>query len=172
MLGNRRLDESPAPHSMNQEHNVVDFVNLENSDLIVDALYKGGPNDNLSADPISKLLNCGTSGGFRIRGQFPKYKFVGLYSSLDDLGWPDTIDLRSGILTYYGDNKTPGKSLSSGRGNKLLEFVFAELQAGKRGDIPPFFIFTRGPIRRDVVFRGLAVPGVEGFVSQSDLTAV
>jgi len=38
--------------------------------------------------------------------------------------------------------------------------------------IPPYFVFQKGGIGRDVIFRGLAVPGAEGLDSNSDLVAI
>lgn len=41
----------------------------------------------------------------------------------------------------------------------------------KRIQIPPFIVFTKGAKGRDVIFRGLAVPGVEGDPAD-DLVAI
>jgi hypothetical protein len=38
--------------------------------------------------------------------------------------------------------------------------------------VPPFLIFTKGGARRDVVFRGLAVPGAYGLTTTDDLVVI
>jgi hypothetical protein len=42
----------------------------------------------------------------------------------------------------------------------------------ERRRIPPFFVFTKGSKGRDVVFRGLAVPGAPGITANENLVAV
>jgi hypothetical protein len=94
---------------------------------------------------------------------------------MDDPDWPDFIDMYTGVFTYFGDNKKPGFALhdTPRRGNRLLHSCFAVLHNApdQRATIPPFLVFTRGSKGRDVVFRGLAVPGVEGDASD-DLVAI
>ena len=42
------------------------FDELENADLVIDAIYKGGTAPNMSAEPFHKLIpRCENSGGFR-----------------------------------------------------------------------------------------------------------
>jgi hypothetical protein len=82
------------------------------------------------------------------------------------------LDLENGIFRYYGDNKQPGHDLHSRRGNVVLKNTFTALHTGKRNSIPPFFVFTQGPSGRDVVFRGLAVPGAIGLSQHDDLVAI
>lgn len=42
------------------------YENLHKSDLNVDTIYKGGTQNNISAEPLHLLFpKCGTSGGFR-----------------------------------------------------------------------------------------------------------
>ena len=85
---------------------------------------------------------------------------------MDDPDWPDFIDVYTGVFTSFGDNKKPGFDLhdTPRRGNRLLQACFCILhgQSTERAKIPPFLVFTKGTKDRDVVFRGLAVPGVEG----------
>ncbi|MEH7140852.1 hypothetical protein [Priestia megaterium] len=50
----------------------IKFEDLIHADLTVEAIYEGGPKDNVSADPISKLLKCENMGGFRILGSKKK----------------------------------------------------------------------------------------------------
>lgn len=95
---------------------------------------------------------------------------------MDDADWPDFIDVYTGVFTYFGDNKRPGFDLhdTHRRGNKLLQSCFTSLHyndPSSRATIPPFIVFTKGSKGRDVVFRGLAVPGVEGDPAD-DLVAI
>jgi hypothetical protein len=157
-----------------------EFSSLQRADLLVDAVYRGGPGKDLSADPLNKILPCGTSGGFRYKGKVKPggLAFVVLYSTLQDLNWPDRLDLETGIFSYYGDNRTPGRELhdTPRNGNEILRFVFEQLHHpnGKsaRELVPPFLIFTKTGNGRDVCFRGLAVPGGEGIAPSEDLVAL
>ena len=39
---------------------------LGDSDLLIDAIYLGGEQKNMGAEVLSKLLNVGNAGGFRV----------------------------------------------------------------------------------------------------------
>jgi Restriction endonuclease AspBHI N-terminal/Restriction endonuclease len=97
-----------------------------------------------------------------------------LYSELSDQDWPDEFYPESGRFLYYGDNKNPGHELHETRrsGNLILRNAFEDLHHGHRKSIPPFFIFTKGATGRDVIFRGLAVPGAIGIPQTEDLVAI
>ena len=43
----------------------VAFEDLQNADLQIDCVYKGGPALGISSDPLSHLFLCGNAGGFR-----------------------------------------------------------------------------------------------------------
>jgi hypothetical protein len=147
---------------------------LSSSDLMIDARYAGSRNGNSSDDPLTKLLNLSNQGGFRIRGKRNDPRLIALLSSMEDLDWPDELDLSTGVFTYYGDNKKPGRKLDETNryGNNLLELIFERQHSGSRADIPPIFVFTKAGIYRDVIFRGLAVPGRIGSTHNDDLVAV
>ena len=147
---------------------------LETADLLIDARYSGSRNGNSSDDPLTKLLSLSNQGGFRIRGTRKNPKLIALISSMEDPDWPDELDLSTGIFTYYGDNKQPGRRLNETHryGNNLLELIFARLHGSEREKIPPILIFTKAGIYRDVIFRGLAVPGAIGSTQNSDLVGV
>lgn len=152
------------------------FDELEESDLVVDAVYRGGDHDDVRDDPIHPLLGVGNMGGFRIRGS-AKNEDVDvcvLYSELTDPDWPDTLYPESGRFVYYGDNKRPGHSLhdTQRKGNLVLRQMFEALHSGDREDIPPVFVFTKAGRGRDVVFRGLAVPGAPDVAQTEDLVAI
>ncbi len=99
--------------------------------------------------------------------------FVVLYSDLADADWPDVLDVELGRFTYWGDNKRAGQRITSTKrgGNQILQTVFDRLHGSveERRRIPPFFVFTKGAKGRDVVFRGLAVPGAPGINDQRGL---
>ena len=129
-------------------------------------MYEGGTKGNTTDDVMGKLIpGAGNQGGFRAVGSGDAPRFVILYSNMDDADWPDFIDVYTGVFTYFGDNKKPGFDLhdTPRRGNKLLQSCFTHLHdaPNQRAKIPPFIVFTKGSKGRDVVFRGLAVPGVE-----------
>lgn len=147
---------------------------LATANLVVDAVYEGGEANNLSAAPLPDLMGVGTNGGFRPKRSPtppPKYAYVVLYTTFDDPDWPDHFDPQTGIFTYYGDNKSPGSTIHDKPGNTILRDVFAELHAGNRAAIPPFFVFSRGE-GWNRQFRGLAVPGDQVGNQSEDLVAV
>lgn len=152
---------------------VFPFNELQTADLKVDAIYKWGDASNLSAEPISKLLKgCGNAKGIRVSGRNPNYKFAVLYSDFSDVNWPDTLDLETGEFVYFGDNKTPGNDLHSTSGNKFLRYIFDALHTNCRTNICPIFIFTQGKAKREILFRGLAVPGTAETSQVDDFVAV
>lgn len=157
-------------------NNAIKFAELENADLIIDAIYEGGKNGNTSDDPLAKLLKVNNQGGFRYIGNINKgeIKIVILYSSMDDADWPDSLDNETGIFYYYGDNKKPGTELHSTprKGNLLLRMIFEKTHNGYRNQVPVVFVFTKAGKGRDVVFRGVAVPGASSVSSTDDLVAV
>ena len=144
---------------------IINFQNLTQSDLLVDAIYEGGPQKNIGADPITKILPVGNSGGFRpvkinVNKKLPNQ--IVLYSEGYHPDWPDSFDKTTGVYKYFGDNRKPGP-IDGKSGNRLLEKVFDLLGQNRRAEIPPFFLFQKNPINteRDVRFLGIAVPGGE-----------
>lgn len=97
----------------------VAFEDLQNADLQIGCVYKGGMAPNLSSDPLSHLFPCGNAGGFRRvnrrdGSRLPAY--VILYTSMEELEWPDFLDEKTGVFRYYGDNRKPGNNnISPGR---------------------------------------------------------
>ena len=43
----------------------VRFEKIKSANLVIDEIYYGGVEPNLSSEVISKLMGCGNSGGFR-----------------------------------------------------------------------------------------------------------
>jgi len=159
---------------------IVPYGELSSTDLVVDAVYEGGSAGNAADDPIGKLLpGIGNQGGFRLAGRGADKRFVVLYSSGEDIDWPDRIDPITGKFVYYGDNKKAGHELHDTRpaGNRLLRDVFGLIHADQptRDRVPPFFVFLKHPTRnstRSVQFKGLAVPGYGGVPATEDLVTV
>jgi hypothetical protein len=142
----------------------IDRDHLSTSDLIVDAIYQGGRKGNAGDDPLPKLMRVDSQGGFRYRGKVKgKLEMLVLVTSMSDPDWPDALGTESGIFTYFGDNKKPGRDLhDTGRdGNLILRTIFKDARAGHRGrnDVPPIFLFASAGVARDVRFLGLAIPG-------------
>ncbi len=159
------------------ENRIVEFDQLEESDLFIDAIYQSGPTTTLDSEVLHKLFpKCENSGGFRkvyCKNQRQKLAYVVLYTSLEELEWPDFLDVETGVFRYYGDNRKPGHELNDTKkqGNRLLERVFNQLHSGCLEEIPPFLIFKKTGQRRDVQFLGLAVPGNPNISSDRDLVA-
>lgn len=154
----------------------VPFEQLSSSDLWVDCVYKGGPIINMSAEPISKLVpGCSNSGGFRkvLSRDRKRLAYVVLFSTMNEIEWPDYLDRETGILRYYGDNRKPGSGIldTAKKGNSLLVDVYNKLNTGKFADIPPFLVFQKGTQGKDVKFLGLAVPGTPSLSPDRELTA-
>ena len=93
---------------------------------------------------------------------------------MEELEWPDYLDEETGIFRYYGDNREPGRELNDTKkkGNKILETAFALLNEGVHlEDMPPFFIFKKTGVGRDIQFLGLAAPGNPKISPDRDLVA-
>lgn len=164
----------------------IPYEDLSTSDLYIDCVYKGGQAGNISDEPFHLLIpGCENSGGFRKKKREDgsgKYAYVVLYTSLEELEWPDYMDVETGVFRYYGDNRQPGRALTDTpkKGNSILEESFHLLNSGEHlDDIPPFFIFSKArPGRdsktgtgRDIKFLGLAAPGNPSLSSENDLVA-
>jgi hypothetical protein len=150
---------------------------LGTSDLYVDAHYEGGRSGNAGDDPLPRLLRVDSQGGFRYRGKVAgRLHLLVLTSSLADPDWPDSLDRETGVFTYYGDNKKPGRELhDTGRdGNLILQKIFTAARSGAEGrrEVPPIFIFTGAGTWRDMTFLGLAVPGASDLDSSEELVAI
>ncbi|TCC08631.1 restriction endonuclease [Kribbella soli] len=157
---------------------IYPFVGLESADLVVDAVYAGGSAGSAADDALARLLPVGNQGGFRPKGS-PRdgtARLVALYTSGTEVDWPDILDPRTGVFTYFGDNRRPGRELHQTQrsGNLLLRDAFA-LGHGTLNDrraVPPFLLFHRAMPGRSVAFNGLLAPGAASLSSDDDLVAV
>ena len=155
------------------------FSELASADLIIDAVYEGDSStSSYGGEPLHHLLpGLGTQGGFRKRNS-SKGGLVGLVmvSTGNEPDWPDELDPYTGTFIYFGDNRTPGKGLHETKagGNKSLNEVFA-LAHGNLEDrlrCPVILIFESNGQGRNMVFRGLAVPGSLNHNPGDDLVAI
>lgn len=161
---------------MGAEGKIISFHDLSAADLHVDAVYQGGRAGNAGDDPFPHLLKLSNMGGFRYRGTLAALEMVVLTSTLSDPDWPDELDRETGVFTYYGDNKNPGRALHATprNGNELLRRVFAAAHSADsdRKRMPPVLVFANTGEWRDVRFLGLAVPGTSEQQLAEDLVAV
>lgn len=146
----------------------IEFENLKTADLLKGALYKGGVKNNLSSEPISKLLPVGNQSGIRFSGKVESPSLVVLYTTLQDNDWPDTI-VKDKII-YYGDNKFPGKEIHDLPGNKVLRSIFNTYYLS--GEYPQIYLFTKGQSGFDRIFIGVLKPGYPNLTETEDLIAI
>jgi Restriction endonuclease AspBHI N-terminal/Restriction endonuclease len=149
---------------------------LAASNLVVDAVYKGGRAGNAGDDPLGPLLGVSNQGGFRHLGRKERPKLLVITTSMNEPDWPDFLDVETGLFTYYGDNRMPGLDLHETPrwGNRMLRDLFALAQGGRkeRESVAPVLVFRNIGTYRDVRFIGLAVPGAGGIPSTQNLVAV
>tara|TARA_B100000780_G_C21076055_1_gene433174 strand:- start:21 stop:1214 length:1194 start_codon:yes stop_codon:yes gene_type:complete len=142
----------------------VNFETIKNNvfnDLVVDEIYVGGTKGNRGDDVISKLFKVGNAGGIRsLKGNNELPNIIVLYSTGEEIDWPDSIDLETGTVTYFGDNRTPGSDIDSRRGNKKIKAIFEAIE-NAREKIPPIFMVKKQtiPNGNTIKFIGLLVPG-------------
>ncbi|WP_069163878.1 restriction endonuclease [Nocardia altamirensis] len=154
------------------------FADLPTADLHVERRYLGGTRGTSGDDPLARLLPVGNQGGFRYKGSVrnDSVKLAVLYTSGEELTWPDSLDPETGIFTYFGDNRRPGTELhdTTRAGNLLLRNAFerAHGSADDRLRVPPFLYFEKSVPGRAVRFRGLLAPGAATLTSDADLSAI
>lgn len=156
------------------------FSELPSANLVIDAIYEGGRDSgsSYSGEPLHTLIpGIGTQGGFRRRkGIYTPIVAMVLTSNGSEPDWPDYLNPVDGTYVYFGDNRRPGRALhdTHQRGNKTLADTF-ELAAGSaemRAKVPLTLIFESAGNARDMIFRGLAVPGSKHFGPEDALVAV
>jgi len=156
---------------------VYEFTELEDAPLVIDAIYKS-KGTLFGEGPLSRLLpKLENQGGFRrVKRQdgSGQLAYIVLYSSLAEVEWPDYLDLETGVLRYFGDNRTSGKSLhdTPKKGNRHLSDIFTKIDSVDRKDIPPFLVFQWTGRAFDAKFLGLAVPSHPNIPPDRELNAV
>lgn len=130
------------------------FEELANAPLLVDCVYQSGFSPTTAREVLSRLMGCGNLGGFRPVSRMDPYgktqklpAYVVLVMSTREPEWPDFLDVETGILHYYGDNRQAGITIDGTPGNKLLERIFVLLHK-KDGTKSPLSSFSskRGTI--------------------------
>ena len=155
----------------------ISYYEIEFNKLVIDCAYEDSrqPGSPLGGQPLLKIFpGIGNMKGIRVAGRKPNWTLYVLTSTEREPDWPDVLDESSGTLTYWGDNRTPGRELHDAAGNQMFREIF-ERSSGlstKREMIPPGFYFTPGEQGRDVVFRGLVVPKTVQSDNTDDLIAV
>ena len=157
------------------------------SELRVDALYRNTANWKNASDEFNVFFRFPDGGINNAAGFRPKKKAAGstdivscafclLVTNFGETEWPDDLDPETGIFTYFGDNRSPGRRINETNvgGNRLLEFVFGQTHLDARESVPPILCFEKllagsGAVMR---FLGLACPGVKGVSALEDLVAV
>lgn len=154
------------------------FEELADAPLFIDCVYQSGFSPTTAREVLSRLMGCGNLGGFRPVSRTDAYgkkhklpAYVVLVMSTREPEWPDFLDVETGVLHYYGDNRQAGIAIDGTPGNRLLERVFELLHQRRWHEIPPFFIFKQTGHDRDVQFLGLAAPGNPSLSSDQDLVA-
>jgi hypothetical protein len=156
------------------------FEEVKSADLIIDAIYEGSREGSLSygGEPLHHLIpGLGTQGGFRKRKglETPIVGMV-LTSNGSEPDWPDFLNPVDGTYIYFGDNRSPGKALhdTKARGNQTLAEAFELAAGGKdaRSKCPIILIFEAAGVNRDMIFRGLAVPGSKHYGPNDALVAI
>lgn len=157
---------------------VYEFNELDSAPLIIDAIYKS-KGTLFGEGPLGKLLpKLGNQGGFRrVKRQdgSGQLAYIVLYTSLAEVEWPDYLDQETGVLRYFGDNRTPGKSLHDTplKGNYNLKEIFAKIDSpSERKDTPPFLVFQWTGHAFDAKFLGVAVPGNPNIPPDRELNAI
>lgn len=163
---------------MQNSDRVIAFQDLGDADLYVGAVYLGGTKKTIADEPLAKLLPVGNQGGFRPAGSVKEGRvhFAVLFTSGKEREWPDRLDPETGVLTYFGDNRKPGRGLhdTTRNGNLLLRSSFAAARgdACNRKTVPPFLLFQKVGTGRDVRFAGLVAPRVSSGDQDADLAVV
>jgi len=159
----------------------IPFEKLSTANLVIDSVYEGARNKklNLGSEPLTKLIpGVGNMGGFRksVDSKTKELKGLVLVSTRNEVDWPDSLNILSGLYTYFGDNRAPGKSLHDtpkGGNNVLLEiFELAHGSITDRSNCPIILAFENTGFGLDTEFKGLLVPGAANLSASKDLVAV
>ena len=157
---------------------VYKFDELEKAPLVIDAIYES-EGTLFGQGPLSKLLpKSSNQGGFRPIKRLDNSKlpaYIVLYTSLEEVEWPDYLDKETGVLRYFGDNRTPGKALhdTPKKGNEYLKDIYSILDSEElRNNIPPFLVFQKTSRAFDVKFLGIAVPSNPNISPDKELNAL
>jgi hypothetical protein len=140
---------------------LVRYIDVPQADLVPGTTYEGGP--SLSDEALYRLLGTANMGGIRSKNASTgATAFLALFSTFEEIEWPDKIDEDTGEVTYFGDNRSEGDELHSHPGNRILARLFSQKieDHWSRSKFPPIFIFSKAKVSvpRSASFHGLAVP--------------
>lgn len=155
------------------------FEELEQADFVPGAIYHAGNQGNFFMDePISEIFKLGkglrgigNQSGIRrsmveAKGKTDEIAFMVIINTGKQEEWLNYYDENTEVLTYYGDNKTPGNPYlkTKQRGNLTFETIFHKTYENNhsRFELPPIFYFERLLNQESVRYIGLALPFVEG----------
>ncbi len=143
---------------------VIKFDDLATADLSPGTVLLGGTSGRLGDEPLHHVVAVGNQGGIRYAGRIAQCRAIALFSTFEDPLWPDRLDSGSGVLTYYGDNRTADRALTEPRGNALLHHWFGRgFNLEARRQWPPILLVSHanesGLPPRSQRFHGVAVPG-------------
>lgn len=158
----------------------INYNQLTTADLIVDSIYESDRRfaaSEIRGEPLNPLMGVGNLGGFRPRNGKNGTLFSVLTSTGVETAWPDSLNSETGVYTYFGDNRKPGRDLhkTPNQGNEILKRAFELASSSNSEDrerCPIFFVFHSAGTARDYVFKGLAVPGTPYQTSGESLVAV
>lgn len=158
------------------------YTDLQSADFISGAIYESG-GGGFAKEPLHELFKIdnfkgvGTQSGIRrskveVKGVDDEAYIVLVNTRLVD-EWKNHYDPLTKILTYYGDNRTPGNDIhnTKQRGNLAFKKVFERAYGSQeeREKLPPIFYFERTGTSSDMKFIGLALPFVEGKTKEEAL---
>lgn len=161
---------------------IFSYNDLQSADLISGATYESG-GGGFAKEPLHELFKInnfrgvGTQSGIRrskveVKG-IDDEAYIVLVNTHSVVEWKNSYDVKTKILTYYGDNKTPGNDIlnTKQRGNITFKKVFSRAYGSpnERKKLPPIFYFERTGTRSDMKFIGLALPYVEGKLKEEVL---
>ena len=159
----------------------IPFEELPAANFVIDSVYEGARNKklDLGSEPLTRLIpGVGNMGGFRksVDSKTKELKGLVLVSTRNEDDWPDSLNVFTGLYTYFGDNRAPGKSLhdTPRGGNKTLLEIFelAHGSVSERSKCPLILAFQNTGVGLDTEFKGLLVPGAANLESTEDLIAV
>ena len=137
------------------------FKDLSSADLISGAIYESN-GGGFANEPLHELFKVdslggvGTQGGIR-RAMLANKKiedeaYIVLVNTHSIDEWKNTYNPTSKILTYFGDNRIPGKDIfdTKQRGNLTFKKIFDRGYGSQkeREKLPPIFYFERTGARR------------------------
>lgn len=144
---------------------------VSQEDLVVGKLYPWVPS-GYAGEPITRLLPVSNTRGIRVATRSDgSIALIVFYDTGEQSDWPNSFDDKTGILTYYGDNRDPGKPFDSKPGNVRLQEAFGTLHDRmlSRIWIPLFLVFKKSTVESGVNFIGLFVPGGPSIEPGKDL---